>query len=283
MKKNGFTLVEILLCLAIVGLVSAMGIVAVKSNVNRAYDYYYYTGFVNLYNALMDTRLRDGQMENGYDGRCAIGHSDGDPNSLNRSITCHLNNLLGTGPIDNNVITTKNGIRYTIINDSAFYDVAQGNDLSNTPIITMTIPAPKTRGNNRGSVNVPILLVSMDPEDDDIVLGPIFQNHPYFIMPDPNAEATPFYRRDLLPTYYDDGVRGRAAGTYTNRRYYSYADALCNRTDITALINAGADRGAVGEDFSNYCSPARGVTQIGAIAGEAINGILRFADPRNTK
>ena len=55
MKKffRGFTLAELLLCVGIIGIVSAMGITVAKISTERAYNLLYYTGYINLYNAIL--------------------------------------------------------------------------------------------------------------------------------------------------------------------------------------------------------------------------------------
>lgn len=58
MKKHfkGFTLSELLLCIGIIGVVSAMGMTITKISTDRAYNLYYYTGYTNLYNAIADAK-----------------------------------------------------------------------------------------------------------------------------------------------------------------------------------------------------------------------------------
>lgn len=58
MKKlnKAFTLAELLLCLGIIGVVSAMGMTIAKHGTDRAYNLFYYNGYINLYNAIADAK-----------------------------------------------------------------------------------------------------------------------------------------------------------------------------------------------------------------------------------
>lgn len=58
MKKffRGFTLAELLLCVGIIGIVSAMGMTVAKISTDKAYNLFYYAGYINLYNAIADAK-----------------------------------------------------------------------------------------------------------------------------------------------------------------------------------------------------------------------------------
>ncbi len=58
MKKffRGFTLAELLLCVGIIGIVSAMGMTIAKIGTDKAYNTFYYAGYINLYNAIADAK-----------------------------------------------------------------------------------------------------------------------------------------------------------------------------------------------------------------------------------
>ena len=60
MKKffRGFTLAELLLCVGIIGIVSAMGMTVAKIGTDKAYNSFYYAGYINLYNAIADAKSR---------------------------------------------------------------------------------------------------------------------------------------------------------------------------------------------------------------------------------
>lgn len=56
LEKKGFSLAELLLCLVIIGVVSAMGMTIAKHSSDRAYNLFYYAGYINLYNAIADAK-----------------------------------------------------------------------------------------------------------------------------------------------------------------------------------------------------------------------------------
>ena len=66
MKKffRGFTLAELLLCVGIIGIVSAMGMTVAKIGTDKAYNSYYYAGYINLYNAIADAKSQVKETNN---------------------------------------------------------------------------------------------------------------------------------------------------------------------------------------------------------------------------
>ena len=66
MKKffRGFTLAELLLCVGIIGIVSAMGMTVAKIGTDKAYNSYYYAGYINLYNAIADAKSQGKETNN---------------------------------------------------------------------------------------------------------------------------------------------------------------------------------------------------------------------------
>ena len=180
--KKGFTMAELLLCLGIIGVISAMGIVATKSSADSAYNLYYYNGYINLYNTIAEILSKEETINN-------------------EQLALYL------GEVSGGVVKTKNGITYN----------ATTNALDGTTI-TMTIPQRKTRNNNgRGTVSFRY-----------------YPNNGGYLIPLTNGTVNLQERRDLLPTYIDDGIVGRVnrtTGTFTPIPYYSYRQAFC------ALVN----------------------------------------------
>lgn len=62
--KKAFTLAELLLCVGIIGIVSAMGVVIAKHSTDRAYSLFYYNGYINLYNAIADAKAGNSELSN---------------------------------------------------------------------------------------------------------------------------------------------------------------------------------------------------------------------------
>lgn len=117
-KHRGFTLAELILCIGIIGVVSAMGMTIAKINTDRAYNMYYYTGYINLYNAIADAKasgIEDNQtiMQHVYKLLSKDANVASVPNIPNN------NNGVGwvePNEANANVINGRNGIRYYYAN-----------------------------------------------------------------------------------------------------------------------------------------------------------------------
>lgn len=59
--KKAFTLAELLLCVGIIGIVSAMGVVIAKHSTDKAYNLFYYSGYINLYYAIADAKAQNSE------------------------------------------------------------------------------------------------------------------------------------------------------------------------------------------------------------------------------
>lgn len=270
MKKmfNGFTLAELLLCIGIIGIVSAMGMTIAKIGTDKAYNLYYYNAYENLYNTIADAK--------------ANGKED------NAEIMKHVKNLLDyaketTHSVegkkmeeveDNNkgkfpepdsfhfeTIRTSNGIIYyyskTISNDLNGFDSLSQNNITKAIPITMTIPQRKTR-KNEGFAKVNLLYVNLD----DGYLIPVTSNDSVDLQ----------NRRDLLPAYIDDGIVGRKGNINANNWNYkrpiygSYKDAFCSQLNYNNLKL----------DNIINCSGFKNIS-----AGKI--GVLKIADPKKVK
>ena len=123
MKKNGFTMVELLLCLAIIGVVAAMGMTITKRSTDKAYNLYYYTGYMNLYNAIADAKA--------------------EAMSTTNEVMNHVSNILDATPNRNIVPSGNAGLSPETIE------------------IEMTVPQRKNKTNN-GQATVKLLYINDD-------------------------------------------------------------------------------------------------------------------------
>ena len=235
MKKNGFTLVELLLCIGIIGVVTAMGMLITKRSADSAYNLYYYTGYINLYNAIADART--------------MGLTS------NSDIIKHAKDILSSKvqtKVTTTTISTSNGITYT----------CSSNDNNNYFEIIMTIPQRKTRQNN-GTASTRFIY---------------YNENGGLLIPVASADENNINlqeRNDLLPTYIDNGIVGRAVKTsssykYDRPAYYSYREAYCR-------LNNNASLTINGETVIS-CAGLQAPT-----ASEVNSGFLKVANPRKVR
>ncbi|MBR6126436.1 prepilin-type N-terminal cleavage/methylation domain-containing protein [bacterium] len=126
-KLKGFTLTEALICILIIGVVSAFGGTIMKKSADKAYKMYYKSGYENLYNALA--------VIEGDDADHAITTQAGLQNRLDNILNLDAQHK------------TRNGIEYRV----------QWTDGSNNFVIDMTIPQRKTRANVNGRIAAGLL------------------------------------------------------------------------------------------------------------------------------
>ena len=250
--KKAFTLAELLLCLGIIGVVSAMGMTIAKHGTDRAYNLFYYNGYINLYNAIADAKA-------------SIS------NPTNAQIMEHVNSLLSSDvaaeedvndedaePVAGGLVevVTNNGIRYSYSNNlqDGLNGIAAADGITNAIPITMTVPQRKTRTNN-GFATVRFAYVDADDG--------------YLIPLTAGSDVNLQLRRDLLPVYIDNGRVGRnnainrADFEYQAIIYANFRDAFCtvrDGTNLGTLVNCG--------EYSQVFPR---------------EGILKIADPRKAR
>ena len=167
-KMRGFTLSEVLICIAIIAVVSAFGGSIMKKTTANAYKMYIKSGYENLYDALMEI-MEDENIK------------------TTASLQNELNKIFN---MDNDKKTTKNGIKYEVT-------AANGNG---SFIIEMTVPQQKTRNNSNGKSTAAFLFNT----NGDGYLIPLNVNAAGYI---PNlqtrADLIPFYIDDSEVGKYD--------------------------------------------------------------------------------
>lgn len=261
--KKGFTLAELLLCLAIVGVVSALGMTATKQSAERAYKGYYYTGYVNLYNAVAD--FEDKRFFNDQDP--ANGRPN--PTIFNRATFATRLGQFFNANANGTSITARNGI---------VYNITEGSFPRQSYFITMRVPQMKSRQYPNGTDTVAFIYIR-DNDSGNHELLPLNRN-----MLPPNAwsgisqndlgQTDLQTRRDLLPAYFDDGVVGQPVlnnGAYSKKQYRSFRDTYC-------IIHSGI----------NVIYPVSNTVVLRCPAGlpnipTAVNTVLRVEKPSKAK
>ena len=269
MKKffRGFTLAELLLCVGIIGIVSAMGMTVAKIGTDKAYNSYYYAGYINLYNAIADAKSQGKEtnsdiMNHARDllskdnvvanfecpagqekvnGVCQDIYPEGqtrDENGVCRAPEEEQEAFVWPTPDNSVVIETVNGIKYYYPNNLS--DGMNGvqqltgeiSGVTNAFPITMTVPQRQTRANN-GIATVHLIYIDL--------------NGGYLIPVTDDTSVDLQNRRDLLPAYVDNGKVGRNSNiinrnnwTYERPAYRSYRETYCllrGRTVINNVIS----------------------------------------------
>lgn len=230
LSKLGFTMAELLLCIAIIGIVSAMGMTITKKGTEKAYNLYYYTGYVNMYNAIADA------VATGEDNYVLGAGTPALVKHVAKSFDIEEDEIVANG--NGGTLNLPNGIRYFFTN----YE-------DNYVRIIMQVPTLKTGQNN--GISAPVELY---------YIRDIQQLVPSFQMGIPIQD-----RRDLLPAYIDDGkvgrnnVMNRSSWQYQRPVYGSYKDAFCSIYGAGKVI-AGIINCSTG--FTNISAGRTGVIKI---------------------
>lgn len=286
-KKCAFTLAEVLLTLGIIAIVTTMGMTISKKGAEQAYNNYYFTGYINLYNAIADL-IEYGNDWYDTNGKITVNGADITVPSAIKSI----NDTLGT---ENSfatetssvgdkwyIITAANGITYSI-------------NTTDKIRFIMSVPAIKKRSTG-DSINVAMIYQECDRafcgEPQDLLI-PVEPNAAHLQNYWRNYSAGQFVnmadRIDLLAAFIDDGLVGRAIkeiehnGESTNFepiKYMTYHQAVCamyknehsGSTDNIQYTLGGTNVNAIECD--------------NAVLGEVPpgqHGILKVVSPRATR
>ena len=249
--KRAFTLAELLLCIGIIGIVSAMGMVITKHTTDKAYQLYYYTGYINLYNAIAEAKLQGATNAT-------------DTMSKAMDFLKVDNTTSGEG-----VITTEcaNGITYSYNIPLNVENSSTENTMYKNVFITMRVPAAKTRSNNGFQ---------------EVRLYYSYDSNTLIPLAPEEASAAPDLqtRRDLLPAYIDDGKVGRnnvvdrTNFTYEKPIYGSFKDAFCSLKGTGYEEKYGSDITVISCATDTYTDIRKTVN------GTRVNGVLKIANPQ---
>ena len=238
--KRAFTLAELLLCIGIIGIVSAMGMVITKHSIDKAYQLYYYTGYINLYYAIAEAK-RQG--------------------ATNATATMsNATQLLRDG--------SANGITYSYDIPVAVDDSATENTMYKNVFIIMSVPAAKTRTNN-GLQEVQ-LYYSYD-SDTLIPLAPVEGSAAPNLQT--RRDLLPAYIDD--GKVGRNNVANRDNGfRYEKPTYGSFKDAFCSLKGTGYQEIYGDDIVVISCAAGTYTNIRR------RVGGVSVNGVLKIASPQ---
>lgn len=215
MKKNikkGFTLAELLISIAIISIISTMGIVISKKGMDKAYDYYVYNSYKTISSAIGDAISNNYKIDDNKEDWEAF--------------LIYISDLFGGSKSEFSIdlderysfISLKNGVVYK------FNNTHKGH-------IRILLPSANSKGR--------ILDFYLDPDHYEYGLIPA-SNEAY------NDSLSVLNRIDLLPFTIDDGEKGKIASRlnednlssfdapdYLDKGHkaierYSYKKAFCN-------------------------------------------------------
>ena len=239
-KKFGFSLMELLLVMAIIAVILSIAFSVTKKGIENAYNRYFYTGYVGLYEALAETMISI--------------QPNGDPQFLDgvRSVL--------DGTLDNatRTITAPNGIRYQF--SDLIFQAVLNNDVTldrvNYYRITMTVPTV------RNGANTTVFAFANNYNGGMLIP----MNAPVVLLQT---------RPDLLPFYINTGIQGQvgvnnagAGRIIADREILSYRDAHCRRYGTTTFgmnpaaitivdCNGVAQANTVSTGFIQVANPER--------------------------
>ena len=189
MKKNskkGFSLAEVLISVGIVSVIATLGFSVARTNLDRAYNMYVYTGAKYLSDAITDAEIRN---------------QAGNLNAL----TTHLQNLFNADIDNNGDLVTRNGIVYEI--DQVGVVLNTGTPIFN---IRMTVPTRSGGQQNLYSffhVNEDPRYPALFPQEDLAIRTDLLK---YYIRipgdPDIPRNRNYFSFLDVACGYFENGV-----------------------------------------------------------------------------
>lgn len=204
--KQGFTLVELLICIAVIGVVSALGMNITKHSTAKAYKLFYYSAYTNLYDAIC---YAEENKPEEVTGDSIIDDKSEFIKLLNAALGKTDNQGKTEDPENGNTITTANGIKYTIQEPT-----------DDACLIVMQVPQAKTKQNNGF-------------ETVNVVYKPSVEDVGSLLIPVEGGSVNLQNRRDLLPFYIDDGLNNNK-----EIAYFPFDEAYCKVSNNTNLASA---------------------------------------------
>lgn len=210
--KIGFSLAEILVCVAIIAVVATLGFSITKQSVARSYDLYIYNGYVSILNAFNELLIRTEYKVNMNTNPLTEGpNSEGGYTAsiFSKEINDLFRGIIKDVLSDSVTFSTPNGINYTLKNESEYYK------------ITIEVPSQKYYDETNKKV--------MTTKSYEFAYKP--SEYTFLIPTDGDDPNSILYRKDLLPAYIDDGSQGRkdSNGNIARYKYYTLKGAICLR------------------------------------------------------
>lgn len=231
LSKLGFTMAELLLCIAIIGIVSAMGMTITKKGTEKAYNLYYYTAYVNAYNAIAD----------------AVAAGETSMTQTNGVIPTLVKHFAKCFNVEESDVTWKPAVGYQIsaANGITYYLYPYPGSF-----LAIWMKVPTSSGTSKYVQLYYVLSTNelIPGNEDNAAFFPI-QN-----------------RRDLLAAYVDDGkvgrnnVMNRSSWQYQRPVYGSYKDAYCSVYGASAKVSVANLDCSTG--FTNISAGRTGVIKI---------------------
>lgn len=253
--KNGFSLAELLIALAIISIIAIMGYSITKKNTEKAYNLYIYTGYSAIQSAIADANSR------GYKPIVCI-------NKMNPTLwtneddkcdfTEHIKNLLKAEDIATaedgsgiRTLKTPNNIVYKLDKTPCLWG-GNGTYCDNSIHIYMQTPSVRHKKTNGDIVNH--INAWFTYEDSEPVLK-VNAKENWNNFQDIDLRN----RVDLLPFYIDTGTNGKILtncneytyeiepdpSKYEKLQFYSYREAWCkvygtsSSLDCTGINDTG--------------------------------------------
>lgn len=255
--KKGFSLAELLIAMAIIAIISFMGISISKKGVEKAYNYYYYKAYSSLSLAIAD----------------AISSSSEEFDLL--SLTRHVVYVLGASIYDFSKVNY--GVTTIRTNDNVEILIYVIDESLKKYLFILGIPAEYFKGEDGTLYKKYYTYYLLDL--DNLHYGLIPSNN------EPSADSKSLLKRaDLLPFSIDDEVTAKIVQRFNSednifespkysdsdrpkREIYSYYDAFC------ALYPEGynSELSINGPDFKITCPTPNGPPPV---------GVLKVMDPK---
>ncbi len=269
--KSGFSLAELLIAMAIVAIIITMALTISRKGISRAYNMYYYTGYIGISDAISDALNENITISASSDlsNSVFVKH-------IAKVLSAEVSNC-GTGCA---LVKAPNNVKYKI--RRPFFNPLDALYYTTYYEIRMTVPSERTNSDSDAKLGSETCFY-FSPKSSKFSL----------IIPAPptgslacDGTVNLQDRRDLLPFYIDDGKVGRLiipydidkkefgdpdTSSYTRRKYMSFREAACKVYGTSYLADA-VDYFSLTQVLSCDTTPS-----------DPPPGILKVGNPKNLK